>query len=139
MARVNTPRRWIIFLAGPPVPGSSARRAQRILAEWGGRLVALGLGLGLGRIRFLDRCFPLCLAGWRLVRMPVSTESACHILGAGQRLILGGNRPRACVPDSGGSPEPGQGDSPGPATELPGSAGRDPEGADTWNDGASAR
>ncbi len=88
---MNPPGIWIVYLAGPPVPGTSAYRAARIRAELGGRL--LGIGLGLRRIRQLDRLFPLCLTGWRLAKGPVSAECACYVLEAGQRLVLGRRRP----------------------------------------------
>lgn len=51
-----------------PVHKHAYRRGQQLQAGWGGRMVAIGLGLS--RFRFLDRYFPVCIAGWRLVRMP---------------------------------------------------------------------
>jgi hypothetical protein len=84
-----------VYLKGPPLPGTSACRAQRIEEALGATL--LGLGLGLSRLRGLDRFFPLCFSGWRLTRVVDLSGSACHVLQAGDRLEL--NAARIAAPD----------------------------------------
>lgn len=81
-------RTWLVFLAGPPYPDSSAGRAQRLLEREAAR--PLGLGWGLCRLRALDRLFPVRLRGWRLERVTAWPVEACYSLCAGERVTLGG-------------------------------------------------
>lgn len=76
----------IFFLAGPPFHGTSAARAATLARTLDARLV--GLGHWLWRMRKLDACFPICLAGLRLWRPEVEDDAACCIvLGKGDRLV----------------------------------------------------
>jgi hypothetical protein len=49
----------------------------------------LGLGLGLYRLRALDRLFPVSFAGLRFKRVAAPPAEACSVLSAGERLRFG--------------------------------------------------